>query len=107
MLWEARLYNKEVKALVETPEDPKTHRGDRDDYATFTCWPGVVKVLEEVLQHKRISLDQGALQHPRRKPTCLWSNFPMARGHRNSTAFVKVDGSVGANAQRCHHSILA
>lgn len=74
---EAKLYNKEVKALVETPEDPKTYRGDRDDYATLTCWPEVVKVLEEVLQLKRISLDQGALQHPRRKPTCLWSNFPM------------------------------
>ena len=31
------------------------------DYATFTCWPEVVEVLEEVLQLKRISLDQGAV----------------------------------------------
>ena len=43
---------------------------------TFTVWPEVTQVLETDLKLKRISIEQGALGHARKKPTCLWSSIP-------------------------------
>ena len=42
--------------------------------STFTNWPELQTVLEKDLQLRKIAVDQGALGHQRRKPTCLWSN---------------------------------
>ena len=61
--------------MVETPEDPATYR-EGENIPTFTVWPEVVQVLEKDLKLRRISVDQGALGHARKKPTCLWSSIP-------------------------------
>ena len=65
----------ETEFMVETPEDPATYR-EGENIPTFTVWPEVVQVLEKDLKLRRISVDQGALDHARKKPTCLWSSIP-------------------------------
>ena len=65
----------ETEFMVETPEDPATYR-EGENIPTFTMWPEVVQVLEKDLKLRRISVDQGALGHARKKPTCLWSSIP-------------------------------
>ena len=65
----------ETEFMVETPEDPATYR-EGENIPTFTVWPEVVQVLEKDLKLRRISVDQGALGHARKKPTCLWSSIP-------------------------------
>ena len=65
----------ETEFMVETPEDPANYR-EGENIPTFTVWPEVTQVLEKDLKLKRISVDQGALGHARKKPTCLWSSVP-------------------------------
>ena len=65
----------ETEFMVETPEDPATYR-EGDNMPTFTVWPEVIQVLETDLKLRRVSIDQGALGHARKKPTCLWSSIP-------------------------------
>ena len=79
LMYEAKLYNPDVKAVVETPEDPMTYRQDEVEYASFTVWPEVKSVLEKAVGLKRLTVDQGALGHQRRKPTCLWSNMEVIK----------------------------
>ena len=80
LMYEAKLYNPNVKAVVETPEDPiLTYRQDEVEYASFTVWPEVQSVLEKAVGLTRLTVDQGALGHQRRKPTCLWSNMDVIK----------------------------
>eukprot|EP00435_Cladocopium_sp_Y103_P057698 s652_g20.t1 len=79
LMYEAKLYNPEVKAVVETPEDPMTYRQDKVEYASFTVWPEVQAVLEKAVGLTRLTVDQGALGHQRRKPTCSWSNMDVIK----------------------------
>ena len=79
LMYEAKLYNPDVKAVVETPEDPMTYRQDEVEYASFTVWPEVKSVLEKAVGLTRLTVDQGALGHQRRKPTCLWSNMDVIK----------------------------
>ena len=65
----------ETEFIVETPEDPERYRGG-ENMPTFTVWPEVKQVLEVDLKLKRISVEQGALGHERKKPTCLSSSIP-------------------------------
>ena len=60
--------------MAETPEDPETYR-EGANMPTFTVWPEVKQVLEADLRLKRISIEQGALGHARKKPTCLRSSI--------------------------------
>ena len=79
LMYEAKLHNQDVKAVVETPEDPMTYRQDEVEYASFTVWPEVKSVLERAVGLTRLTVDQGALGHQRRKPTCLWSNMDVIK----------------------------
>ena len=82
----------ETEFMVETPEDPAKYR-EGENIPTFTVWPEVTQVLEKDLKLKRISVDQGALGHVRKKPTCLWASIPEVkqldglRGNRSSTSW--------------------
>ena len=82
----------ETEFMVETPEDPASYR-EGDNMPTFTVWPEVTQVLEKDLKLRRISGDQGALGHARKKPTCLWSSIPEViqldgwRDSRSSTSW--------------------
>ena len=57
--------------MVETPEDPMTYRQDEVEYASFTVWPEVQSVLEKAVGLTRLTVDQGAPGHQRRKPNML------------------------------------
>ena len=63
-----------MEYLLETPQDPAVYKPELDP-PTFTNWPELQTVLEKDLQLRKIAVDQGALGHQRRKPTCLWSNI--------------------------------
>ena len=84
----------ETEFMVETPEDPATYR-EGENIPTFTVWPEVVQVLEKDLKLKRISVDQGALGHARKKPTCLWSSIPEVVQLDTTIAGVKESGCMG------------
>ena len=56
-----------------------TYRQDEVEYASFTVWPEVKSVLEKAVGLTRVTVDQGALGHQRRKPTCLWSNMDVIK----------------------------
>ena len=60
--------------LFETPEDPALYWLEKKECPSFTTWPEIQQTMD-LVGWKRISLDQGCLGHPRRKPTCLWSGW--------------------------------
>ena len=59
--------------LFETP-DPALYWLEKKECPSFTTWPEIQQTMD-LVGWKRISLDQGCLGHPRRKPTCLWSGW--------------------------------
>ena len=63
--------------LLESPMDPAHYDERANDSASFWAWPETQQVLQDHA-HQGMSLiefDQGALQHPRRKPTGILTNL--------------------------------
>ena len=63
--------------LLESPMDPAHYDARANDSASFWAWPETQQVLQDHA-HQGMSLiefDQGALQHPRRKPTGMLTNL--------------------------------
>ena len=75
----AKEANSNMESCFETPEDPMEYKKDGVEYPSFTAWPEVKLILEQLMGLQRVSVDQGALKHPRRKPTCLWTSMPMVK----------------------------
>ena len=70
-----RHYNQNLTGLAETPEDPAEYWPQMKHCPTFTNW-GELNDTFETPGWQRITVEQGALGHPRRKPTCLWTDIP-------------------------------
>ena len=67
-----------VGFLMESPQDPSTYANEPES-PSFWCWEEVEGFAKEG-KMKLISLDQGSLGHPQRKPTSCLTNLPGLEG---------------------------
>ena len=69
--------NDDVECTIEQPRDPAEWKGDvdLDKMPSFLVWEETQQVITR-LRLKKITLDQGALGHASRKPTCLLTRSP-------------------------------
>ena len=80
-MWLGAQRNKQMQALIEQPRDPREwcfNQGEGDglkDQPSFLRWPETQKIKQE-LKLEAVHLEQGALGHPRPKPTTLLSSIP-------------------------------
>ena len=81
-MWLAHRKNKKLQALVEQPRDPSEwcfkFKGQDEGESkppSFLRWPETKKIQKE-LKLKAIHFEQGALGHPRPKPTTVLSSVP-------------------------------
>ena len=67
-----------VGFLMESPQDPSTYANE-PEAPSFWCWEEVEDFARDE-KMKLISLDQGSLGHPQRKPTSCLTNLPGLEG---------------------------
>ena len=69
--------NDDVECTIEQPRDPAEWKGDvdLDKMPSFLVWEETQQAVKR-LRLKKVTLDQGALGHVSRKPTCLLTRSP-------------------------------
>ena len=89
---EAYEANMRVLELLEQPEDPSKYREDdkAKEIPSFMAWEET-QTIQNKVGLKRVSIEQGALGHPTRKPTALLTNIPEV---------LKIDGLTSPNPGR-------
>ena len=80
--------NPEAELLIEQPQDPREWTGRRD-VPTYLNWPETERAISE-LQLSKVTVDQGALGHQRRKPTALLTTIEEVK---------KLDGKIDVRPQ--------